>query len=401
MKSTRRHFIQSTLTATLTGAAALGFGPPRLFAAANDRSAGVSCSEDMRNRACISAGDERTQNIIDALKPFAKGIKAAIGSRPIVIKPNNVGIDVQLCATHVDALTGILEFLKSIGRTDNIVIAESAAAGPTFEGFENYGYMKLKDKYSVDLVDLDKEPIKMMHVLNDGDFHPHFSRMSKLLLDPETFLISAAVMKTHDRVVATLSLKNIVFGAPIKDEGFRWGRGSKPGAKNDKPLTHGGGYKGINYNLFQLSRYLHPDLAVIDGFQGMEGNGPVGGTPVDHKVAVAALDWFAADRTAIELMGIDFADVGYLNYCANAGIGEGDITKIEQLGKPIANHIKKIQNEREIPGPTNLESLMKKRKGLNTGRKITPALLRPFIVVIFYGRDVRSFTSFDSSQYSG
>lgn len=297
----------------------------------------------MRNKACISAGDDRTQNIINALKPFAKEIKAAVGNRRIVIKPNNVAIDQQLCATHADALAGIIEFLKSIDVKNDMIIAESAASGPTFEGFENYGYPKLKSQYGVELIDLDKEPIQMRHVVNDGDMHPYFVRMSKLLLDPETFLISAAVMKTHDRVIATLSLKNIVFGAPIKDEGFRWGRGGRQGARNDKPITHGGGFKGVNYNLFKLAPELHPDLSVIDGFQGMEGNGPVGGTPVDHKVAVAGLHWFSADRTALELMGINFDDVGYLNYCAQAGMGEADVSKIEQLGERIEDHVKKYK----------------------------------------------------------
>jgi len=31
---------------------------------------------------------------------------------------------------------------------------------------------------------------------------------------------------------------------------------------------------------------------------------------------------FLADRVALELMGIDFAKVGYLNYCAQAGLGK-------------------------------------------------------------------------------
>lgn len=342
MQTNRRHFIKSALAAGMVA----GSGAHRLlFAAESSASATVAIP---RKRAAISAGGDRTQNIIDALKPFSREIKDAIGNRPVVIKPNNVAIDVQLCATHVDALVGILEFLRSIGKTENIAIAESAASGPTFEGYENYGYMKLKDRYKVDLVDLDREPVEQMHVVNDGDFHPHFVRMSKLLLDPETFLISAAVMKTHDRVVATLSLKNIVFGAPIKDEGFRWGPGGTKGARNDKPITHGGGFKGVNYNLFQLSKVLHPDLSIIDGFQGMEGNGPVGGTPVDHKVAVVSLDWFAADRTAVELMGIDFADMGYLNYCVQAGIGDADIQQIEQLGEAIEPHKRKYRLHNRI-----------------------------------------------------
>ena len=107
-------------------------------------------------------------------------------------------------------------------------------------------------------------------------------------MDPKTFIISAAKLKTHDRVVATLSLKNIVLGAPLKDDGMRWGSGSKAGAKSDKMICHGSGFRGINYNLFALAQKLHPHLAVIDGYDGMQGNGPMRGDPVDHRVCVVA-----------------------------------------------------------------------------------------------------------------
>jgi uncharacterized protein (DUF362 family) len=167
--------------------------------------------------------------------------------------------------------------------------------------------------------------------------------MARTLLDPNSFVISAAKFKTHDRVVATLSLKNIVVGAPVKDPGFRWGRNGRPGAKNDKPLTHGSGFRAINYNLFALAPKLHPHLAVIDGYEGMEGNGPVGGTPVDHRVAVVSLDWLAADRVAAELMGIDFAKIGYLNFCGQAKMGQTDLNRIEIVGPKIAEHRRTYQ----------------------------------------------------------
>lgn len=338
--SSRRHFLKSTIVG---GIAAQGLFPSTRLLASESAAASGAVYQRVKNKAAISAGGDRVQNIVNALKPFAKEIKEAIGTKSIVIKPNNVATTNQLCATHADSMAGIIEFLKSLDLKNEIVIAESAADAPTIEGFENYGYTRLKDKYNVALIDLDKEPYRTLHVVDDGDFHPRFIRMAGRLLDPNTFRISAAVMKTHDRVVATLSLKNLVFGAPIKDEGFRWGPKSKPGAKTDKPITHGGGCKGINYNLFQLASSLHPHLSIIDGYQGMEGNGPVGGTPVDHKVAVAALDWFSADRTAVELMGIDFAYMGYLNYCAQAGMGEVDVAKIEQLGERIEGHRKKYK----------------------------------------------------------
>ena len=72
----------------------------------------------------------------------------------------------------------------------------------------------------------------------------------------------------------------------------------------------------------------------------MEGNGPVSGTPVNHKICVAITNWFSADRVSLEIMGIDFAKVGYLNYCASTGLGDPDLKKIEIIGESIKNHIK-------------------------------------------------------------
>ena len=82
---------------------------------------------------------------------------------------------------------------------------------------------------------------------------------------------------------------------------------------------------------------------MIDGFEGMEGNGPTRGTPVDHRVCVVGRDWLAADRVAVELMGIDFAKIGYLNFCADAGLGQADLKKIEVLGEPIVRHVKQYR----------------------------------------------------------
>jgi uncharacterized protein (DUF362 family) len=171
--------------------------------------------------------------------------------------------------------------------------------------------------------------------------------MAKTLLDPNHFVISAAKFKTHDRIVASLSLKNIVVGAAIKrgggerPEGGRWD-------SSDKPITHGSGYRGINYNLSALASRLHPHLAVIDGYEGMEGEGPTSGTPVNSRVCVVSPDWLAADRVALELMGIDFAKVGYLNYCAQAGLGEADLSKIEIVGPALKNYIKPYKLARNI-----------------------------------------------------
>lgn len=327
----RRDFLKTTLLggATLLGAPLM---LRRLEAAA-------SATNGFSSRVALTTGEDRANLAFEGMKVFEKQIAQAIGNKRVIIKPNNVAIDNQLAASHADNLEGILEFLKNIGKR-NIAIAESAANGPTFDGFSNYRYNLLATKYGAKLLDLDQEGFEILHCFDETDFRPHPCRMSRVLLDPNSFIISAAKFKTHDRVVATLSLKNIVVGAPIKDAGFRWGPGAKPGAKNDKPMTHGNGFRGINYNLFALAPKLHPHLAVIDGYEGMEGEGPVGGTPVQHRVCVVSPDWLAADRVAAELMGIDFKNMGYLNFCADARMGEADLKKIEVVGPVLQEHIK-------------------------------------------------------------
>ena len=334
---------RSFLKTSLMGGVAIPFTGPLNTIATIDK------QEQLPASVALTTGDNRADLAFRALQPFSKQIKQAIGGRRVVLKPNNVSIDIPLCATHADTLEGILEFLKSIRKLDNVVIAESAANGATFDGFSNYGYFRLANKYPVKFVDLDQEGSEILHVFDERDFKPHPVRFSRVILSSDSYLVSVARMKTHDRTIVTLSLKNIVFGAPIKDVGFTFGKNRKEGVRSDKSIVHGGGYKGIHYNLYDLAPRLHPHLAVIDGFEGMEGNGPSNGTPVDHRICVASPDWLAADRVAVELMGVDFSMIGYLNYCAQAGSGVADLSKIGIVGESINKHIKpyKLHNNIE------------------------------------------------------
>jgi uncharacterized protein (DUF362 family) len=336
---TRRNFVKSSL---LTGAAfTLGSSFEIISPLDNKDSQGTAVS--------VSKGDDRADMVFRALQPFSGEIKKAVGNRRVVLKPNNVLIYVPLACTHVETLEGILEFLKSINKINNIIIAESSASGSTLEGFDNYGYYRLLSRYPVKLVDLDSEDFELMYVIDEKDFRPHPIRVSRIVLDSGSYVVSVARMKTHNVVGATLSLKNIVLGSPIKDHGFTLynedmrfsekAKESKPGTVSYKRLIHGSGYHAVNYNMASLASRLHPDLAVIDGHTGMEHNGPTLGTPINHRVCVVSQDWLAADRVGIELMGIDFSKIGYLNHCANMGLGSADLSKIEIIGENLKDHI--------------------------------------------------------------
>jgi uncharacterized protein (DUF362 family) len=342
----RRHFLKTGLVTSAGAlfAARLARAAGSDAASAKPAEAPTITSSAASSKVALTNGDNRTDNIFRGLKSLEKEIALSIGNRRVVIKPNNVSPTNQLAATHADALTGILEFLKSIGKLDNAIIAESAAFAATMQGFENFGYTKLADKYNVKLVDLDTEKFQTVMAFNQGDAKPRPIRVSSILANQEdNFIISACMLKTHDQAVATMSIKNIVVGAPLKLPNPNAGNGRGGRSVSDKPTIHGGGARGININLALLAPLLHPSLAVIDGFQGMEGNGPIDGTPVDHRVCVVSTDYLAADTVGASLMGIDPVDIGYLTYLASAKVGESDLSKMEILGEPVAKLAKKYQ----------------------------------------------------------
>src|SRR5450432_3935618 len=83
-----------------------------------------------------------------------------------------------------------------------------------------------------------------------------------------------------------------------------------------------------------ILEYLAPRFAaVIDGFEGTEGNRPSGVTAVPMHVAIASPDFMAADRVALEIMVIPQHAVGCLQYAAQRGVGQFDLSKID-IRKP-------------------------------------------------------------------
>jgi len=323
----RRDFIKTSL---LGGIAAATL--PAAFAGQ------TKVTVEASSRVALVTGTNRAEMVFKALQPFAKEIAQAVGNRRIVVKPNMVEKDIQLCAIHRDTIEGILEFYKSINKLDNVVIAESIAFGQAKDCYECYGYIPVAEKYRVKLLDLDEHPYQRIFVMDEADFIPKSIRISSLLADRNNFVMSAARMKTHNTVGATLSLKNVVFGSPLKDPGYMYH--GIANSTSGKRILHGNGYRAINYNIYALAHHVRPDLAFVDGYEGMEGNGPTQGTPVDHRICVAGMDWMSVERVSLALMSIDPANIGYLTYCAGAGMGQFDLNKIEIVGEKLANHIR-------------------------------------------------------------
>jgi uncharacterized protein (DUF362 family) len=309
---------------------------------------------DARPAVAVVHGESRRKIVHDALAAIDDQIRPALQSRKyVVIKPNNVSTVNQLAATHADTLHGILDYLEPRFKGP-VVIAESSA-GDTMEGYENFYYTRVASErrsQKISLVDLNREAKYEVIPLLSPDLHVQPVRLAARLLDPEAFILCSAILKTHNTVVATLSVKNMTLGAPLHNaptETPKW---------NDKRKYHGG-VRQTHYNMMLTAQKMKPfwGATLIDGYEGMEGNGPASGTPVASRIAIASTDLIAADRVGVEVMGINPAWLGYLQYCWQVGLGQYDIEKIEVRGdslaavkKPYRMHAD-IERELEWIGP--------------------------------------------------
>jgi uncharacterized protein (DUF362 family) len=313
---------------------------------------------DKRSTVAIVQGDNRRKMIYESLLEIDDQILPELKrKKSVVIKPNFVSTTIQLAATHADVLRGILDYLAP--RFKGPIYFAESSAGNTMDGFENFKFTTVAAEHksqNVSLIDLNEEAKYIVLPIIDFDIHVVPVRLAARLFDPDAFIISAAMLKTHNLAIATLSMKNMVLGAPLHQapkEAKRW---------NDKRKYHVGVRQSL-YNFYLTAQKMQPywGLAVIDGYEGMEGNGPSMGTPVPSRIAIAATDFIAADRVGAETMGIDANWLGWLKYCGEVGLGQWDLSKIDIRGSQIAAVQKKYRlhpdTERQLKWQGPMEEL--------------------------------------------
>jgi uncharacterized protein (DUF362 family) len=321
------------------------------------------------SRVALIKGDNRYNNIAQALALIESDVDLS-DKKKILIKPNFVSTRRQLAATHVEAVCAVLDWLRPRYHGP-ITIGEGAAVSDTFDGYRNFGYLDLAEEYDVRFVDLNQDEWALVQIYDRG-LRPMAVRVARTTLESD-FRISIGPPKTHDAVIVTLSLKNMIVGSMIRGRGgglFQMLGQLLPDRltnsalaervksrlstvnRSDKFALHQG-YHGLNLNLYTLAKVIAPHFSVIDGFVGMEGYGPSSGDPVDLRVAVVSTDFLAADTVATKLMGFDPNEVGYLHYCKLGGLGAGDLNDIEIVGNATIEECRRPFS----PHPTYQEQL--------------------------------------------
>ena len=255
----------------------------------------------------------------DLASRMLEGVRACgldVRGKRILLKPNLVEFDkatsintdpvIVAAAWEVFHQLGAAEVLIAEGpghRRDTLAIAELAGYRHTVEKFE--------DRF----VDLNRDDVTAV---------PTFADEKEIYL-PNTALgadliVSLAKMKTHHWAGVTLGMKNL-FGL-VPGSVYGW----------PKNLLH---IVGIPRSIIELNRIFRKTFAIVDGIVGMEGNGPIQGTPKPCGVLVMGSDMVAVDSTCSRVMGVDPAKIEYLANAAHLGVL--DESRIDQRGEKIAS----------------------------------------------------------------
>lgn len=233
----------------------------------------------------------------------------------VLLKPNLVEFDPATCInTNVAVIAAALEAFRTLGAAEVRIGEGPGHRRDTYALAEMARYRTDIPQFDSLFVDLNRDDVSPVQGFADrGEIYLPNSALRADLI------VSLAKMKTHHWAGATLSMKNY-FGL-VPGSVYGW-------PKNE--LHH----VGIDRSIFELSRIFRRSFAIVDGIVGMEGNGPIQGTPKAAGVLVMGSDLPAVDATCCRIMGIDPSRVEYLRMASDT-LGITEDTRIEQRGEAI------------------------------------------------------------------
>ena len=129
----------------------------------------------------------------------------------------------------------------------------------------------------------------------------HCFRVPRIL--NEARFINLPVLKTHVVSIMTLGMKNPMGILP----------------RPDRRSMH---TFGIDQCIVDMNLGLKPDLTIVDGSVGQDGEGPLYGDKADLQVLVAGRESLAVDLVCCQLVGVKPRDIPHLKLA------------LEQMGKP-------------------------------------------------------------------
>ncbi|NEP44382.1 MAG: DUF362 domain-containing protein [Okeania sp. SIO2H7] len=236
------------------------------------------------------------ENLNESIKAILEplgGIKAFVkkGDR-VLLKPNLLtgSRPRKECVTRPEVVYCIAKMVTEAGGKP--FLGDSPAFGSAMGVAKANGYLPLLEELNL--------PVREFHGKRYETGGEEFNKFNHLRLSKEAMeadvIINLPKVKSHVQLTMTLGVKNLF--------------GCVPGKM--KAWWHMEAGKDVNrfaQMLVETARTVNPDLTVIDGIIGHEGNGPSGGEPRELGILGASQDVFALDRSILDIIGVNPARV--------------------------------------------------------------------------------------------
>lgn len=248
------------------------------------------------------------------------GITAqTVKGKRILLKPNLVEVDrsAPQVNTHPALVRAAAVTFMRLGAASVIVAEGSGHCMDSILVFECSGLREALAEDGFPFVDLNyQEPLLTPNRMG-------YSQLPWLafprLLQKVDWVVSMPKMKTHHWAGVTLSMKNLF--------------GMMPGCYYGWPknVLH---QAGLNESVVDIALTLRPQLAIVDGIIGMEGDGPIMGDPVHSGMLVMGTDLPTVDATCARLMAVNPSKVPFLKMARYAGFSFSE-RHITQVGETL------------------------------------------------------------------
>ncbi len=288
-----------------------------LAGAAAGALAGCSRTHGPAPLVSIVRASSYSQDLLEPIRRLLTEHKVEVRGKRVVLKPNLVEFDPGTTInTHPAVVAAALEAFRALGAGEVRIAEGPGHRRNTLELAEAAGYFQAIPKFEEFFTDLNLDDVTRVRVRGAR------SRMDSYYL-PRTalgadLLVSMPKMKCHHWVGATLSMKNL-FGL-VPGGVYGW----------PKNVLH---WAGIMECIADLHGLFPRTFAIVDGIVGMEGNGPIQGTPKPVGVIVGGADQVAVDATCCRIMRIDPTLLPYLTMAEDNG--QTAETGVHQIGEPV------------------------------------------------------------------
>ncbi|BAZ81856.1 DUF362 domain-containing protein [Sphaerospermopsis kisseleviana CS-549] len=228
--------------------------------------------------------DALRESLTTLLEPLG-GIAAFVkrGDR-VLLKPNLLtgSRPTKECTTRPELVRAVAEMVMEVGGKP--FLGDSPAFGSAKGVATANGLLPILEELNIPIVEFHG---KRYQTVNDDFNH---LLLSKEAMEADV-IINLPKVKSHMQLTVTLGVKNLFGCVPGKMKAWWHFEAGKDTTRFGEMLV-------------ETARAINPNLTILDGIVGHEGNGPSGGEPRDLGVLAASDNVFALDRAMLEILKV-------------------------------------------------------------------------------------------------